>query len=97
MNSLDNPFNQRRSIDLPEKAAAIKLWTRQNLPLTEESIVSVSEFNCAKPSCPNRQTVILVMAEDAPTKKISIHKTVADVSEADVFDACLELLRNWPS
>jgi hypothetical protein len=97
MNSLDNPFNQNRSIGLPEKAAAIKLWTRQNLPLTEESVVSVSEFNCAKPSCPNRQTVILVMSENGPTQKISIHKTIADISETDVFDGCLELLRNWPS
>ena len=97
MSSLDNPFNQHRSIGLPEKAAAIKLWTRQTLPLTEESVVSVSEFACAKPSCPNRQTVILVMSEDAPTQKISIHKSIADVCEADVFDACLDLLRNWPS
>jgi hypothetical protein len=97
MSSAVNPFNQRRSTDLPEKAAAIKLWTRQNLPLTEEMVVSVSEFNCAKPSCPNRQTVILVMSEDAPTQKMSIHKTIADIGESDVFDACLELLRNWPS
>src|ERR1700761_2253793 len=97
MSSPVNPFNQHRSEDGPEKAAAIRLWTRQNLPLTEESVVSVSEFACAKPSCPNRQTVILVMSEDAPTQKMSIHKTIADVCEADVFDACLELLRNWPS
>ena len=97
MSSFVNPFDRRGSIDLTEKVAAIKLWTRQNLPLTEESVVSVSEFACAKPNCPNRQTVILVMSEDAPTQKMSIHKTVADVSEADVFDACLELLRDWPS
>ena len=97
MSSLDNPFNQRKGSDLPEKAAAIKLWTRQNLPLTDETVVSVSEFACAKPSCPNRQTVILVMSEDAPTQKISIHKTIEDVCETDVFDACLELLRDWPS
>jgi hypothetical protein len=97
MSSPVNPFDQHRSTGLPEKAAEIKLWTRQNLPLTEESVVSVSEFACAKPSCPNRQTVILVMSEDAPTQKISIHKTIADVCETDVFDACLDLLRNWPS
>jgi hypothetical protein len=97
MSSPVNPFNQHKSSGLPEKAAEIKFWTRQNLPLTEESVVSVSEFACAKPSCPNRQTVILVMSEDAPTQKISIHKTIADVCETDVFDACLELLRNWPS
>jgi hypothetical protein len=97
MSSPVNPFNQHRSTGLPEKAAEIKLWTRQSLPLTEDMVVSVSEFACAKPSCPNRQTVILVMSADAPTQKISIHKTIADVCETDVFDGCLELLRNWPS
>ena len=97
MNSLDNPFNRDRGIDHSERVAAIKLWTRQNLPLTEETAVSVSEFACAKPSCPNRQTVILVLSEDMSTQKMSIHKAMADVCEADVFDACLELLRNWPA
>ncbi len=96
MSSPVNPLSQQRSND-PEKAAAIKLWARENLPLTEESVVSVSEFDCKKPSCPNRQTVILVLSQDGPTKKMSIHKTIADISEADVFDACLELLRNWDS
>ena len=78
-----------------EKAAVIKLWTRQCLPLTEETIVSVSEFACIKPDCPKRQTIILVLSEHAPTKKMSIRKTIEDVCETDVFDACLELLRNW--
>jgi hypothetical protein len=97
MSSFVNPLDRQGSPDLPEKAAAIRLWTRQNLPLTEEMVVSVSEFACAKPNCPNRQTVILVMSEDASTQKISIHKTIADISESDVFDACLDLLRTWPS
>ena len=96
MSSVANPFNQYRSVDLPERVKAIRLWTYENLPLTEEMIVSVSEFSCKKPTCPNRQTVIFVMGENAPTKKMSIHKSVADVCEADVFEACLELLRNWP-
>lgn len=97
MSSVVNPFERPQGPDLSEKAATIKLWARQNLPLDENAALSVSEFNCAKPSCPNRQTVILVLSEDAPTQKISIHKTIADISEADVFEGCLELLRTWPA
>ena len=97
MSSFDNPFGRQRGADHSEQVEAIKLWTRQNLPLTEETAVSVSEFACAKPSCPNRQTVILVLSEDMSTQKMSIHRAMADVCEADVFDACLELLRNWPA
>ena len=36
MSSTVNPLNQHRSTGLPEKAATIKLWTRENLPLTDE-------------------------------------------------------------
>ena len=54
--------------DRREKAAVIKLWTRNNLPLTEETVVSVNEFACIKPDCPKRQTVILLLSEDAPTR-----------------------------
>jgi hypothetical protein len=97
MSSFVNPLDRHGSIDRPERVAAIQLWTRQNLPLNEETAVSVTEFACVKPSCPNRQTVILVLSEDMSTQKMSIHKALADVCEADVFDACLELLRNWPS
>ena len=96
MDSLVNPFDRNRGSDRSEKSAVVKFWTRQNLPLNDEMIVTVSEFACNKPSCPNRQTVILLMSEHGPTQKISIHKTLADVSEADVFDACLDLLCNWP-
>ena len=85
------------SVSLPEMAGAIKFWTRQTLALSDEFIVSVSEFNCGKPTCPNVHTVILVLSEDMSTQKMSIHKAMADVCEADVFDACLELLRNWPA
>jgi hypothetical protein len=87
MSSLDNPFGRSRSPDHSERVAAIKLWTRQTLALTEEWTVSISEFGCSKPACPNRLTGILVMSENAPTRKISIHKSVADISESDVLDA----------
>ena len=97
MSSVVNPFERNRGSDQSEKSAVIKLWARQSLPLTEDMVLTVSEFACNKPTCPNRQTVILVMSEGGPTQKISIHKTMADIGEEDVFDACLELLRDWPN
>ena len=93
MNSVVDP----ESVSVPEMAAAIKFWTRQALALSDEEIVSVSEFNCGKPTCPNRHTAIMVMAQDGPQRKISIHKPIADIGEFDVLDACLELLREQPA
>jgi hypothetical protein len=84
-------------IGLPERAAAIKFWTSQALALTDEYIVSVSEFSCGKPTCPNQHTAIMVMSQAGAMRKISIHKPIADISEFDVLDACLDLLRESPA
>jgi hypothetical protein len=97
MSTFDNPFGRDRGIDRSETTEAIKLWTRQALALTEESTLSVSQFGCAKPTCPRNLTVILLMSQDAPTRKISIHKSIVDVGESDVRDACLDFLHNSPS
>jgi hypothetical protein len=97
MSAFDNPFNRDNSIDRSEQVEAIKLWTRQNLALTEESVVSVSQFGCAKPTCPRNLTIILLLSQEAPTRKISIHKSIVDVCESDVRDACLDFVQNSQS
>jgi hypothetical protein len=97
MSAFDNPFNRDNSIDRSEQVEAIKLWTRQTLALTEESVVSVSQFGCAKPTCPRNLTVILLLSQEAPTRKISIHKSIVDVCESDVRDACLDFVQNSQS
>ena len=96
MSSLDNPLSRQRSVDHSEQVEAIELWTRQILALTEDSVVSVSQFGCAKPTCPRNMTIILLMSQAAPTRKISIHKSIVDVFESDVRDACSDP-RNAPS
>ena len=95
--SLGNPLSRDRGADHSERVAAIKLWTRQALTLTDEPTVSVSQFGCAKPTCPRNLTAILVMSQDAPPRKITIHKSIVDVGEDDVVDAWSELLQNAPS
>lgn len=85
------------SIDLQERAGAIRFWARQALALPDDQIVSVSEFNCGKPTCPNLHTVIMVMSQDGPPRKMVVNKPLADISEFDVLDAVVELLSNAPS
>jgi len=84
-------------VSLPEMAGAIKFWTRQTLALSDEFIVSVSEFNCGKPTCPNVHTVIMVKSQGGPARKIVINKPIADIHEFDVLDACMDLLRESPA
>jgi hypothetical protein len=96
MSSFDNPFGRQRGADHPEQVEAIKLWTRQTLALTEDTVLSISQFGCARPTCPRNMTYILLMSEVAPTRKISIHKSIVDICESDVRDACSDP-RNAPS
>ena len=85
------------SVSLPEMAGAIKFWTRQALGLTDEFIVSVSEFNCGKPTCPNLHTVIMVMSQECAPRKIVVNKPLAAIIEFDVLDACMDLFRDSPA
>jgi hypothetical protein len=90
MISFDNPLNRQRGADHSEKVEAIKLWTRQTLALTEESTVSVSQFGCAKPTCPRNLTAVLVMSPETPPRKITIHMSIVDVCEDDILGAWRE-------
>ena len=93
--SLGNPFNSHRNREAPDRSGEIKLWTRKTLALPEETALSVSQFGCKKPTCPRQMTIILVMPEGAPTWKISIHKSITEVGEEDVREACADP-RNAP-
>ena len=89
-NPFENPFGREGNADRSEQVEAIKLWTRQILALPEDVVMSISQFGCAKPTCPRNMTYILLMSSSAPTRKISIHKSIVDVCEDDVRDACAD-------
>ena len=84
-------------VSLPEKAAAIEFWTRQIIAVPEGSIVSVNEYSCGKPTCPNQHTAIFVMSQEGVTRKISVHKPLADISEFDILEAYSDSLRDQQS
>ena len=88
--SLGNPFNRHRNVATPDRTNEIKLWARKILALPDETAISISQFGCAKPTCPRQMTAILVMQEGAPSWKISIHKSIEEVCEADGLEASVD-------
>ena len=74
---------------IPAAVAAIKGWTRTALAIDDEAVISVNELSCAKPGCPPRETVVLVLRRGAPASRLSIHMAIVDVGERDVIQACL--------
>ncbi len=97
MSSTADTTAPQDNIPLAERESAIKHWTRQTLALSDEFIVTVGEYDCKKPTCPNRRTVIMVMSENGPTRQMSLHKSIKDVGELDVLDAYMEMLREQPA
>lgn len=86
MNSIVNPLRRLSSGPVFVQASKIKAWVRQALELDEAVVVSVNEIACAQPGCPPEETVILVLRAGR-AMKLSIHKALADVIEADVIEA----------
>ena len=74
----------RRTGGLRDTVAAIKTWTRDALDIGPECVVSVSELACGVPGCQPYETVVLVLRTDEATRKLSIHKPMAQVTREDV-------------
>jgi hypothetical protein len=71
---------QRQSV--ADNIRLIKDWMRAGLRLGEDVHITVSELACADPSCPIRETVILVLTE--PAKQWKIGKPIHYVRKYDV-------------
>ncbi|WP_201402117.1 hypothetical protein [Kaistia sp. 32K] len=70
-----------------EASARIKAWTRVALGLDEAARVLVHELACARPGCPPRETVVLVVPADAPPFRIALHRAMHELTEADLATA----------
>lgn len=83
-----NPLSLRKTpqdgASLQQAVAAIKRWTRAALGLGPDVAISVNELACSFAGCPPRQIIVLVLGPDMPTRKLSIHMSLLNVSERDV-------------
>ena len=68
----------------PEASGRIKAWAREALALPPDTTLSVSEINCADPSCPGTETVILVMRPGERTRAYKVAKAVDAVTEPEL-------------
>jgi hypothetical protein len=76
------PFRARQPE--PEASGCIKAWARAALALPPETTLSVAEINCADPSCPGTETVILVMRPGERTRAYKVAKAMDEVTEPDL-------------
>lgn len=60
------------------------------LGCADDVVVSVNQLACAEPGCPPEETVIMALPAGGPALKLSIHKALADLTEADIITAARE-------
>jgi hypothetical protein len=68
----------------PGRAAGIRRWAEVAFALGEDDSVMVTELRCREPGCPPLETVIALLGAGSPTRRHTIHKPMADVTEEDV-------------
>lgn len=84
MNLLSLRKTPQDGAGLQQAVAAIKQWTRAALGLGPDVVVSVNELACSVAGCPPRQTIVLVLGPDMPSRKLSIHTSLLEVNERDI-------------
>ncbi len=62
----------------------VKALVRDAWNIKEDVVIMVSELRCHEEGCPDLETVIAIMAEDAETKTIKINKPVEELDAATV-------------
>lgn len=81
-----NLFAGRPKPDI-EHVERIKCWARTTWHVPEDAFVMVTELECREPDCPPIEAVVAVLQEGEPTKQYTIHKTIAEILEADLSTA----------
>jgi hypothetical protein len=79
--------NRTASARRKDAALDLMIQARAILGVDGDTVVSVSEHDCAVSGCCGMQTVILVMRPGQPTEAIKIDKPLEAVTDADLFAA----------
>ncbi|MCS6821963.1 MAG: hypothetical protein NZ551_08835 [Microscillaceae bacterium] len=77
-------FTNPRDPDLSQTTKTLKTWVQEELALTNEAIVRISQIHCTEPSCPGVETVILVFEPNQATKMLKIGKPMVFVRKWDI-------------
>jgi len=67
----------------------VREWARPLLDAGDEDTVVVTELRCTEPGCPPVETMIALLRARAEPRKVTIHKPISEITEADVRAALL--------
>ena len=89
-----NPFAPRRPAS-NTGAGNIRQWTREQLHLAEDAVVTVTEIRCRESGCPDLETVVSIFEASRPARSLRVGKATGKITQADITLA-LELEGRLP-
>ncbi|MEH6719432.1 MAG: nitrate reductase [Aurantimonas endophytica] len=87
MSGFVNPLARKQNPGYPQAVAALKAETRRLLGLPDDVTVSVTELACRDLGCPDIETVIGILVAGAGPRIGKVHKTIPEVTPADLAAA----------
>jgi hypothetical protein len=65
----------------------IREWAQVVLGDPDGLDLTISEVDCADPSCPGLETFILVMREGEATQAVKVRKPIIEIEKTDIAEA----------
>lgn len=76
-------FKNPNGVDNAKIIGLIKKWIRDQLNISEETLITVSQISCPEPGCPDTETVILIF-KDRERKLFKIRKPLNYIRKWDI-------------
>jgi hypothetical protein len=87
MNGFVNPLARRRVPGYPEAIDRLKAATREQLHLSDDVVVSVTELACREPGCPDVETIVAILTADKKPRTVRFHKRIVEIDQSELAAA----------
>jgi len=85
-----NPLARRRAPGYPEAIDRLKAATREQLHLSNDIVISVTELACREPGCPDVETIIAILTVDKKPRMIRFRKRIVEIDGSELAAALRE-------
>ena len=87
MSGFVNPLARKRAPGYPEAIDRLKAATREQLKLSNDVVVSVTELACREPGCPDVETIVAVLIAGEKPRTVRFHKRIIEVDSFELVAA----------
>jgi hypothetical protein len=91
MNGFVNSLVRKRAPGYPEAVNRLKAATREQLHLSDDVVVSVTELACREPGCPDVETIIAILTAGKKPRTVRFRKRIIEVDGSELTAALHEV------